>query len=37
MSSSATIWGTPGGSPGDGEDHAAATLRELREELGIDE
>ncbi|MGX5186209.1 NUDIX domain-containing protein [Streptomyces avermitilis] len=28
---------SPGGSLDDGEDHATATLRELREELGIDE
>ncbi|MFE2584890.1 NUDIX hydrolase [Streptomyces sp. NPDC059378] len=31
------VWATPGGSLEDGEDHAAATLRELNEELGIDE
>lgn len=31
------FWATPGGSLEEGEDHAAATLRELREELGIDE
>ncbi|WP_217239254.1 NUDIX hydrolase [Streptomyces sp. AC555_RSS877] len=31
------FWATPGGSLEDGEDHATATLRELSEELGIDE
>lgn len=31
------FWATPGGSLEDGEDHATATLRELGEELGIDE
>jgi 8-oxo-dGTP pyrophosphatase MutT (NUDIX family) len=31
------FWATPGGSLEEGEDHAAATLRELHEELGIDE
>lgn len=30
------FWATPGGSLEEGEDHATATLRELREELGID-
>ncbi|MFI6658063.1 NUDIX hydrolase [Streptomyces sp. NPDC050523] len=31
------FWATPGGSLEEGEDHAKATLRELGEELGIDE
>ncbi|MGW3312985.1 NUDIX hydrolase [Streptomyces sp. NPDC001073] len=31
------FWATPGGSLEDGEDHVTATLRELSEELGIDE
>ncbi|GGX93907.1 NUDIX domain-containing protein [Streptomyces fructofermentans] len=31
------FWATPGGSLEDGEDHSTATLRELSEELGIDE
>lgn len=31
------FWATPGGSLEPGEDDATATLRELREELGIDE
>jgi ADP-ribose pyrophosphatase YjhB (NUDIX family) len=31
------FWATPGGSLEAGEDHPKATLRELREELGIDE
>ncbi|MFF4519057.1 NUDIX hydrolase [Streptomyces mirabilis] len=31
------FWATPGGSLQRGEDHATATLRELGEELGIDE
>ncbi|MGW7260710.1 NUDIX hydrolase [Streptomyces sp. NPDC054834] len=31
------FWATPGGSLEDGEDHATATIRELCEELGIDE
>jgi ADP-ribose pyrophosphatase YjhB (NUDIX family) len=31
------FWATPGGSLEKGEDYATATLRELREELGIDE
>ncbi|MFC7261498.1 NUDIX hydrolase [Streptomyces lutosisoli] len=31
------FWATPGGSLEEGEDHATATLRELREELGIDQ
>ncbi|MEU8868804.1 NUDIX hydrolase [Streptomyces umbrinus] len=31
------FWATPGGSLEDGEDYATATLRELHEELGIDE
>lgn len=30
-------WATPGGSLEAGEDHAAAALRELSEELGVDE
>ncbi|CAL9668333.1 NUDIX hydrolase [Streptomyces sp. enrichment culture] len=30
------FWATPGGSLEPGEDHTQATLRELREELGID-
>src|SRR4051812_35255591 len=31
------FWATPGGSLENGEDHATATVRELGEELGIDE
>ncbi|MFC4506727.1 MULTISPECIES: NUDIX domain-containing protein [Streptomyces] len=31
------FWATPGGSLEGGEDHATAILRELGEELGIDE
>jgi ADP-ribose pyrophosphatase YjhB (NUDIX family) len=31
------FWAAPGGSLEDGEGHATATLRELHEELGIDE
>ncbi|WP_306971574.1 NUDIX hydrolase [Streptomyces canus] len=31
------FWATPGGALEEGEDYATATLRELREELGIDE
>ena len=31
------FWATPGGSLEEGEDHATATLRELGEELGVDE
>jgi 8-oxo-dGTP pyrophosphatase MutT (NUDIX family) len=31
------FWATPGGSLEEGEDHVAAALRELHEELGIDE
>lgn len=31
------FWATPGGSLEEGEDHATATLRELREEPGTDE
>lgn len=31
------FWATPGGSLEEAEDHATATLRELREELGIGE
>ncbi|WP_416986150.1 NUDIX hydrolase [Streptomyces sp. T028] len=32
-----SYWATPGGSLEAGEDHAAAVLRELSEELGVDE
>ncbi|MFD6299662.1 NUDIX hydrolase [Streptomyces sp. NPDC060235] len=31
------FWATPGGSLKEGETHAMATFRELREELGVDE
>jgi len=31
------FWATPGGSLENGEDHATATVRELGEELGIDD
>ncbi|MFI9829780.1 NUDIX hydrolase [Streptomyces sp. NPDC051913] len=32
-----SYWATPGGALEAGEDHAAAVLRELHEELGVDE